>query len=69
MQLIDANQDNNRVSNWAADTTGNGWRFFSFTSGVSANPGNRLSLYLTNIAADVYLDDISMVPGSVAFCM
>ncbi|HKQ38951.1 MAG TPA: lamin tail domain-containing protein [Verrucomicrobiae bacterium] len=62
LQLIDAAQDNNRVSNWS---DGSGWKFFSFT-GSSGASGSRLSLFLTNFAADVFIDDIAMVEGSAA---
>lgn len=62
LQLIDPAQDNNRVSNWS---DGAGWRFFSFT-GNSGPGGQRLSLFLTNIPADAYVDDISFVEGTVA---
>ena len=62
LQLIDAAQDNERVSNWS---DGVGWKFFSFT-GSSGVGGSRLSLFLTNIPADVFIDDISFVEGSVA---
>lgn len=62
LQLIDPAQDNNRVSNWS---DGAGWKFFSFT-GSSGSSGSRLSLFLTNIAADVFLDDMAFVEGAVA---
>ena len=62
LQLIDAAQDNNRVSNWS---DGAGWKFFSFT-GSSGPSGSRLSLFQTNIPADVFIDDVAFVEGSVA---
>jgi hypothetical protein len=61
LQLIDASQDNNRVSNWS---DGSGWKFYSFTGGGIS--GVRLSLFLTNIVADVFVDDIALVEGTVA---
>ena len=71
LQLIDADQDNNRVSNWGEYSRSQSsnapvWRYVSYTNSVGANPGNQLSLFLTNLASDVYLDDISFVQGSVA---
>ena len=62
LQLIDAAQDNNRVSNWS---DGLGWKFFSFTAS-SGIGGSRLSLFLTNVPADVFIDDIAFVEGNVA---
>jgi hypothetical protein len=61
LQLVDPAQDNNRASNWS---DGSGWRFFSYTGTNSAGAATRLSLFLTNIAADVYLDDLSLVQGT-----
>src|SRR6185436_1019874 len=62
LQLIDTDQDNNRVSNWS---DGSGWRYVT----LSANPGsgsiNQLSLFLTNVASDAYIDDVSFVVGGV----
>ncbi len=58
LQLIDAAQDNARVSNW---DDGSGWRFFSAT----AKPGGtQIQLYL-DATGDVYLDDLRLVFGSV----
>jgi hypothetical protein len=57
LQLIDASEDNARVSNWS---DGSGWRFYSFT-GVSS--GTRLLLYL-DAAGQAYLDDIQLVAGT-----
>ncbi len=60
LQLTDASQDNARVSNW---TDGSGWRFFSLTTNIG---GSRLSIFFSDaIGGDVYLDDLSLVPGSV----
>lgn len=58
LQLVDAAQDNSRVCNW---TDGVGWRFASYT-GVPG--GNALYLYL-DTGGEVYLDDITLVPGTV----
>jgi len=62
LQLIDATQDNNRVGNWS---DGAGWRQVV----VSANPGassvSQLSLLLTNLASDVFIDDIWITPGTI----
>jgi hypothetical protein len=62
LQLIDAEQDNNRVANWS---DGSGWRYVT----LSANPGsgsiNQLAFFLTNVASDVYLDDVTFVFGGV----
>lgn len=59
LQLIDASQDNARVSNW---NDGAGWRFYSFT-GVPA--GTRLLVY-HDAAGQVYLDDVKLVAGTTA---
>jgi len=60
LQLIDASQENSRVSNWA---DGSGWRFFSL-SGVPGPLATNLSITL-DIAGDFYADDFSLVAGSV----
>ncbi len=63
LQVIDADQDNNRVSNWS---DGSGWRFFSFTRGVGSSQLTNLAFFfqVPNLPGDVYLDDISLVIGS-----
>lgn len=61
LQLIDVNQDNNRVSNWAGSGD---WRFYSFTGVVGPNPTNLL-IFLQS-AGDTYIDDVMIVAGSVA---
>ena len=61
LQLIDATQDNSRVSDWAASTA---WRFFSYT-GLGGSVATQLCLYL-DTAGDIYLDDIALVSGTVA---
>ena len=59
LQLRDATQDNSRVSNWGVDMAN--WRFASVTGIANSS---RLIFYLSS-AGDVYLDDISLVAGSV----
>ncbi|HKX60817.1 MAG TPA: lamin tail domain-containing protein, partial [Verrucomicrobiae bacterium] len=59
VQLIDAGQDNARVSNWS---DGTGWRVFSVT-GV---PGGTRLLFFLETAGSVYIDELSLVPGTVA---
>ncbi|HKS38499.1 MAG TPA: lamin tail domain-containing protein [Verrucomicrobiae bacterium] len=66
LQLIDPNQDNNRVMNWAAVTTngpapGPQWQFVTVTGTASSS---RLYVYL-NAAGEVYIDDLKLVAGSV----
>ncbi len=61
LQLIDAAQDNARVSNWS---DGSGWKFFSFTGAPSAGT-NQFRLYLTS-AGQIYVDDLALVVGPVA---
>jgi hypothetical protein len=58
IQLIDATQDNARVSNWG---DGRGWRFFSLTGVPNAT---RLLIYLVP-AGNVYLDEFALVAGTV----
>lgn len=60
LQLIDAAQDNCRVSNWG---DGTGWRQFTFTGTLQTNSTN--FLIWMGQAGDVYLDDIMLVPGAV----
>lgn len=64
LQLIDANQDNNRVANWS---DGSGWRFHSYTGTIQggALPGTNLLVFL-NTPGDVYLDDFTLVVGAQA---
>ncbi|MEO8428601.1 MAG: lamin tail domain-containing protein, partial [Verrucomicrobiota bacterium] len=66
LQLIDPSLDNTRVGNWAAvvGTVGNPppqWTFVSVTGTASSSS---VYLYL-NSAGDVYLDDLTLVAGSV----
>jgi hypothetical protein len=62
LQLIDPAQDNSRVANWS---DGSGWRYFTYTANIGSAYSSNLSIFLTNIASDIYLDDISLVQGSV----
>jgi len=63
LQVIDANQDNNRVSNWS---DGSGWRFFSFTRGVGSSQLTNLAFFvqLPSQPGDIYIDDVSLVLGN-----
>jgi hypothetical protein len=62
LQVIDANQDNNRVSNWS---DGSGWRFFSHTRNVGSTLLTNLAFFFQppNLPGDIYLDDVSLVLG------
>ena len=61
LQLIDPDQDNNRVSNWS---DGSGWKFFSNTKSVGSSSLINLFLYFDAAGGDAYLDDISLVIGN-----
>jgi regulation of enolase protein 1 (concanavalin A-like superfamily) len=61
LQLVDASQDNARVSNWAAGG-GSGWRYFSYTGAALAT---RLLLFLEVVPGEAYIDDLQLVAGSV----
>ena len=58
MQLIDAAQDNGRVSNW---DDASGWKFFSYTGRPSST---RLYFFLSG-SGTVYIDDVMLVAGTV----
>lgn len=60
LQLIDAAQDNGRVSNW---DDGTGWRFASFFN-VPNSSTPTLYLYL-DAAGEVLIDDVRVVHGTV----
>ncbi len=60
LQLIDSTADNARVSNWS---DGSGWRSFSFTGPAASS---RLSVFFDSVGGDVYLDDLTLVPGTAA---
>ena len=66
LQLIDPHQDNWRVGNWAVVLTNAPitpqWTYVTVTGTASSST---LYLYLQS-AGDVYLDDLSLVSGSVA---
>ena len=68
LQLIDPNQDNWRVGNWAMNQTngstssGPQWRHVVFT-GTAPRP--ILLICMHGAAGDVYLDDLSLVSGTV----
>ncbi|MBI3868012.1 MAG: lamin tail domain-containing protein [Verrucomicrobia bacterium] len=68
LQLIDPAQDNRRVMNWTAVSNGPPptpapqWRFFSATGTASSSI---FYIYL-HAAGDVYIDDVTLVAGSVA---
>ena len=59
LELIDANQDNARVSNWTDD--GSGWHFFSATGKAGSS---NLFLFITAQGGDAYLDHLSVVAGN-----
>ncbi|MFO1512611.1 MAG: lamin tail domain-containing protein, partial [Verrucomicrobiota bacterium] len=67
LQLIDAAQDNWRAGNWTTTASNTPvspapqWVYFSTTGTAS---GSVLYLYLQS-AGDIYLDDLTMVAGSV----
>jgi hypothetical protein len=60
LQLIDAAQDDSRVSNWSGDA--NGWRFASLSGVIQTNTTN-VVIWLGS-AGDVYIDDVALVAGS-----
>ncbi len=62
LQLIDANQDNNRVSNWSAGTD---WKFFSFSRSVGTAVATNLAMFFQTpvVAGDIYIDDLMLVQG------
>ena len=59
LQLIDPNQDNQRVGNWTATPQ---WQQVQVTGAATSS---LLYVYLTN-AGDVYIDDLTLVAGGVA---
>ena len=70
LQLIDARQDNSRVANWTAvpatSSSASQWVRASATGVPLASAGARpLYIYLQS-AGDIYVDDVSVVAGSVA---
>lgn len=69
LQLIDATQDNSRVADWSAvnpnATVAPQWVRVSATGIPRASGSPPLYLYLQS-AGDLYVDDVSVVAGSVA---
>ncbi|MFT5241413.1 MAG: hypothetical protein ACI9X0_002394 [Kiritimatiellia bacterium] len=71
LQLIDIDQDNNRVGNWGAIPTilEPAWRFFSITGNASPVPyilgDAKVQMYLSG-AGTVLVDSVSLVFGTVA---
>lgn len=65
LQLMDPNQDNNRVANWSAATTNAAaapqWQYVTVTGTATAS---RLYVYLA-AAGEVFLDDLQLVAGVV----
>ena len=59
LQLIDPGQDNGRVANWS---DGSGWRHYVNTG---LKGGNALDLWLTASNSELYVDNMSLVLGSV----
>lgn len=64
LQLIDATQDNSRVSNW---TDHEDWRYVTYTGTIQggASPGTNFLIFL-NSAGDVLVDDVVLVTGTQA---
>jgi hypothetical protein len=58
LQLIDAAQDNARVSNWS---DGSSWRYFVNTN---LKISTSIDLWLTTSNSDLYIDNLSVVIGS-----
>jgi hypothetical protein len=60
LQLIDATQDNRRVSNWADEED---WRYITYTGTITAGTGTNFLVFLT-AAGDVHIDDVVLVTGT-----
>lgn len=66
LQLIDPDQDNSRVSNWAVSANSSGtnaplrWRYVTAAGTASSS---RIYIYMTS-PGDVYIDDLRLVAGS-----
>lgn len=58
LQLIDASQDNARVSNWSDGST---WRYYVNTN---LRVGTNLDLWLTAANSDLYIDNLFLAAGS-----
>lgn len=63
LQLIDAQQDNSRVSNWTLQR--GQWLFSTYTGTIQSN-GTSFLMFMQGSAGDVYIDDIMLVTGAVA---
>jgi hypothetical protein len=63
LQLIDAQQDNSRVSNWTLQE--GQWIFATYTGRIATN-GTNFLIFMQGSAGDVYIDDITLVTGAVA---
>jgi hypothetical protein len=57
LQLIDADEDNSRSSEWIAGAIPEGWRQATFNGQLQANNGTNFFLWLS-AAGEVYIDDI-----------
>ena len=62
LQLVDPKQDQSRVCNWGDRTA---WRFYTTTGTAPVSNPKNLLLYLTG-KTEAYVDDLMLVPGSVA---
>src|SRR6185369_2178506 len=58
LQLIDAEQDNSRVSNWSLQE--GQWLYASYTGRIQSN-GIGFLIFMQGSAGDVYIDDITLV--------
>jgi hypothetical protein len=79
LQLIDPNQDNSRVGNWASAFVPavytaeistpamprDGWRFVKATGTAGGAPAQRLAIYLGESGSAI-IDDVSLVAGTNA---
>src|SRR6185503_12954161 len=66
LQLIDAAQDNARVSNWS---DGSGWRYVTYTGTIQGTAslstrGTNFFMFLL-AAGEVHIDDMVLVMGTV----
>lgn len=64
LQLIDASNDNGRVSNW---TDREDWRYVTYTGTIQggASSGTNLLIFLNGVG-DLTLDDVTLVTGNQA---
>ncbi|MEY2407836.1 MAG: hypothetical protein QOF48_506, partial [Verrucomicrobiota bacterium] len=61
LQLIDAQQDNSRVSNWGVNRSL--WSYVTYTGTIQSN-GTTFLVYMPT-AGDVYIDDLVLVTNNV----